>query len=109
QLPSGLRTGRRICVAVNARVASARMAAQSGSTICLCVTTHVLRWPCPPQQESELSVENVVRAASLDDVHFIAESNAAMALETEHKQLDLALLMRGVAAVFDDPRRGFYL
>jgi ribosomal protein S18 acetylase RimI-like enzyme len=42
-------------------------------------------------------------------VHFIAESNAAMALETEHKQLDLALLMRGVAAVFDDPRRGFYL
>lgn len=51
----------------------------------------------------------LIRAASPDDVFFIAESNAAMALETEHKQLDLALLTRGVTAVFEDSRRGFYL
>jgi len=32
-----------------------------------------------------------------------------MALETEDKPLDRDLLTRGVAAVFDDPARGFYL
>lgn len=32
-----------------------------------------------------------------------------MARETEHKELDAEVLARGVAAVFDDPRRGFYL
>jgi GNAT superfamily N-acetyltransferase len=32
-----------------------------------------------------------------------------MALETEHKTLDRDVLTRGTQAVFDDPRRGFYL
>ncbi|MGH8233030.1 MAG: GNAT family N-acetyltransferase [Rhodanobacteraceae bacterium] len=32
-----------------------------------------------------------------------------MAYETEHKTLDHEILAQGVAAVFDDPRRGFYL
>nr|WP_225737690.1 GNAT family N-acetyltransferase [Dyella acidiphila] len=32
-----------------------------------------------------------------------------MAWETEHKRLEHEVLARGVAAVFDEPRRGFYL
>ena len=50
-----------------------------------------------------------LRDATRADISFLAECNAAMALETEHKALDRELLARGVAAVFDDPRRGFYL
>jgi GNAT superfamily N-acetyltransferase len=51
----------------------------------------------------------LVRDASRGDVGFIAAANAAMALETEHKILDPQRLERGVAAVFDQPARGFYL
>lgn len=50
-----------------------------------------------------------VRPATLADVEFLVECNAAMALETEHKTLDRDTLTRGTRAVFDDPRRGFYL
>ena len=50
-----------------------------------------------------------LRDATRADISFLAECNTAMALETEHKVLDRELLARGVAAVFDDPRRGFYL
>lgn len=50
----------------------------------------------------------VVRPATRADVEFLVASNAAMAWETEAKQLDRARLTRGVAAVFDDARRGFY-
>ena len=50
-----------------------------------------------------------VRAATVADIPFLVECNAAMALETEHKTLDRAVLKRGVAAVFDDHHRGFYL
>jgi GNAT superfamily N-acetyltransferase len=39
----------------------------------------------------------------------IAEWNVAMAWETEQKRLELDVLMRGVSAVLDEPRRGFYL
>lgn len=48
------------------------------------------------------------RAATLDDLNFLVEANAAMALETENKMLDRERLTRGVAAVFAEPRRGFY-
>ena len=51
----------------------------------------------------------VTRDAQSGDVAFLVECNAAMALETEHKTLERDVLTRGVAAVFDDPRRGFYL
>lgn len=51
----------------------------------------------------------IVRAANPEDVPFLVECNAAMALETEHKTLDRDVLTRGTHAVFDDPRRGFYL
>jgi GNAT superfamily N-acetyltransferase len=39
----------------------------------------------------------------------IAQWNIAMAWETERKELDPATIECGVAAVFDEPRRGFYL
>ncbi|MCE3005110.1 MAG: GNAT family N-acetyltransferase [Xanthomonadaceae bacterium] len=50
-----------------------------------------------------------LRDATRADLESLVAFNAAMALETEHKRLDPALLRPGVAAVFDDPRRGFYL
>jgi ribosomal protein S18 acetylase RimI-like enzyme len=53
--------------------------------------------------------ETRVRAATREDIAFLVEANAAMAWETEEKRLDRELLTRGVAAVFDEPRRGFYL
>ena len=49
-----------------------------------------------------------IRAATRDDIAFLVDANASMALETEQKQLDRDVLARGVAAVFDVPRRGFY-
>jgi len=50
-----------------------------------------------------------VRTATRADAGHLVDWNAAMALETEDKVLDRAVLARGVAGVFDDPRRGFYL
>ncbi|WIG56817.1 MAG: Acetyltransferase, GNAT family [Rhodanobacteraceae bacterium] len=50
-----------------------------------------------------------IRAADPADIPFLVNCNAAMALETEHKTLDREVLTRGTQAVFDDPRRGFYL
>ncbi|MBV8157458.1 MAG: GNAT family N-acetyltransferase [Dyella sp.] len=49
------------------------------------------------------------RLAVRSDVSSIAQWNVAMAWETEDKALDPAVLERGVTAVFDEPRRGFYL
>lgn len=49
------------------------------------------------------------RHAERRDIAVIAEWNAAMAWETEQKRLDIHLLTRGVTAVFDDSRRGFYM
>lgn len=50
-----------------------------------------------------------IRDATPADVDFIVDANAAMALETEGRALDRDVLVRGVAGVFADPRRGFYL
>jgi GNAT superfamily N-acetyltransferase len=50
-----------------------------------------------------------VRAAERGDIAHIAAWNLAMAWETERKRLDPGVLERGVTAVFDEPRRGFYL
>lgn len=50
-----------------------------------------------------------LREARRADIAALVSFNAAMAWETEHKRLDPAVLEPGVAAVFDDPRRGFYL
>jgi ribosomal protein S18 acetylase RimI-like enzyme len=53
--------------------------------------------------------EPVIRPATRADIPALAAWNAAMAWETEAKRLDPELLARGVAGVFDEPRRGFYL
>lgn len=50
-----------------------------------------------------------VRLATLDDVDPLVEFNQAMALETEGKQLDGDVLRRGVEAVFQDEKKGFYV
>ncbi len=50
-----------------------------------------------------------IRSATSDDIPFLVDCNAAMASETEHKTLDREVLVHGTQAVFDDPRRGFYL
>jgi len=50
-----------------------------------------------------------VRAATLDDVEFLVDGNARMAMETENLTLDRERLRAGVAAVFTDAGRGFYL
>ena len=50
-----------------------------------------------------------IRRAALDDADSIADWNSAMAWETENKALDPSVIGRGVRAVFDEPRRGFYL
>ena len=49
-----------------------------------------------------------IRAASVDDVERLAAWAMAMALETEHKQLDPDTVLRGVRAVLDQPARGRY-
>jgi ribosomal protein S18 acetylase RimI-like enzyme len=51
----------------------------------------------------------LVRSATAADIDVIVQFNAAMAVETEAKTLDPAVLRAGVAAVFAEPRRGFYL
>ncbi|SHL90890.1 GNAT family N-acetyltransferase [Rhodanobacter sp. OK091] len=50
-----------------------------------------------------------IRAAAITDLADLVAWNAAMAWETEHRQLDPATLQRGVNGVFEEPRRGFYL
>jgi GNAT superfamily N-acetyltransferase len=50
-----------------------------------------------------------IRTATRADIAHIARWNLAMAWETEQKALDPVVLERGVTAVFDEPRRGFYL
>jgi GNAT superfamily N-acetyltransferase len=50
-----------------------------------------------------------VRHAERGDIEAVAEWNRAMAWETEQKRLESEVLMRGVTAVLDEPRRGFYL
>ena len=56
-----------------------------------------------------MQTELLVRDATRADIAFLVDSNAAMALETERKILDREVLDRGVAAVFAQPHRGFYL
>ncbi len=50
-----------------------------------------------------------IRLATIADADAIARWNIAMAWETEAKRLDPDTIGRGVRAVFDEPRRGFYV
>src|SRR4051794_33548792 len=49
-----------------------------------------------------------IRPGRPEDAALIADMNARMAEETEHKTLDRAVLMEGVRAVLADPSRGRY-
>jgi ribosomal protein S18 acetylase RimI-like enzyme len=49
-----------------------------------------------------------IRPASADDADFLAQGNTAMALETEHKRLDPAVVGAGVRAALADPGKGLY-
>lgn len=49
-----------------------------------------------------------IRAARLEDADVIGEFNRLMARETEHKDLDPAILGAGVAAMLSDPNKGRY-
>ncbi|GJM25245.1 MAG: hypothetical protein DHS20C16_16600 [Phycisphaerae bacterium] len=51
----------------------------------------------------------VVRSAEASDLGVLVEGNRMMAVESEGKQLDLAVLTRGVQRALDDPQRGRYL
>lgn len=50
-----------------------------------------------------------IRPAALADIPALCAWNLAMARETEGLELDPAVLERGVAGVFEQPQRGFYL
>ena len=50
-----------------------------------------------------------VRNATRADIERIAEFQQAMALETEGRRLDSAVSTQGIIAIFDDPRKGFYI
>ena len=50
----------------------------------------------------------MIRAARTDDVATLATFQIHMAWETEAKRLDPDTVLAGVAAVLDDPAKGFY-
>jgi GNAT superfamily N-acetyltransferase len=49
-----------------------------------------------------------IRPAVAADADFLADGNAAMALETEHKRLDPAVVAAGVRTALSDATRGLY-
>jgi ribosomal protein S18 acetylase RimI-like enzyme len=50
-----------------------------------------------------------IRLAEKDDIQALVGFNQAMAFETEGKKLDASVLTPGVAAVFEDTNKGFYV
>ncbi len=50
-----------------------------------------------------------IRLATQADAATLAEFNQAMALETESMTLDPDIVLRGVEAVFQDAKKGFYV
>ncbi len=50
-----------------------------------------------------------IRPATVDDVQTIVSFNAAMALETEQRRLDLNRLREGALALLENPQYGFYV
>jgi len=55
-----------------------------------------------------MTAPTIIRAATLTDLDFIVDANAAMAFETEYKKLDHAVLTQGVERVLTEPGLGFY-
>ncbi len=56
-----------------------------------------------------MNEEIIIRIAKSSDIESLIAFNQAMALETEGKQLDPAILSAGVGAVFADEKKGFYV
>jgi GNAT superfamily N-acetyltransferase len=50
-----------------------------------------------------------IRIAKREDADNLVEFNQAMAMETEGKRLEPAVLKSGVEAVFGDDKKGFYV
>ncbi|MBA3633547.1 MAG: GNAT family N-acetyltransferase [Acidobacteria bacterium] len=50
-----------------------------------------------------------IRIAKIEDAPNLVEFNQAMALETEGKRLETAILQNGVESVFHDEKKGFYV
>ncbi len=50
-----------------------------------------------------------IRIAAKGDIEALVGFNQAMALETEGKKLETGILTPGVAAVFEDSTKGFYV
>jgi ribosomal protein S18 acetylase RimI-like enzyme len=50
-----------------------------------------------------------IRLATIDDVKTIASFNAAMAMETENKTLDMEMVETAVRAAFESDDKGFYI
>ena len=50
-----------------------------------------------------------IRVANIQDVAALVDFNQSMALETENKKLDSAILSKGVGELIADPNKGFYL
>ncbi|MFQ6608786.1 MAG: GNAT family N-acetyltransferase [Fidelibacterota bacterium] len=50
-----------------------------------------------------------IRKATKEDIKIIVNFNKAMALETENKVLQDKTITKGVARLFNDPVKGFYL
>jgi GNAT superfamily N-acetyltransferase len=51
----------------------------------------------------------IIRAANLDDVESIITFSAAMALETENRQLNVARLREGTLSLLNTPSYGFFI
>jgi ribosomal protein S18 acetylase RimI-like enzyme len=58
--------------------------------------------------ETEAKMNLSIRPARPEDADVIREFNRLMAKETEHKDLDPAILGAGVAAMLRDPNKGRY-
>ncbi|MFQ5511215.1 MAG: GNAT family N-acetyltransferase [Candidatus Krumholzibacteriia bacterium] len=54
-------------------------------------------------------MEISIRRATINDLESIVAFNAAMAKETEARELSVEVLSRGVRSVLDDAAKGFYL
>lgn len=50
-----------------------------------------------------------IRNATRTDIERIAGFQQAMAMETENRTLDPSVSTPGITAIFDDPRKGFYI
>ncbi len=56
-----------------------------------------------------MNIEINIRLAQSQDLQALIDNNQAMAWETESRHLDSEILSKGVAALLQDPTKGFYV